>query len=57
MCVISLFFFFNLFLKGTGGGLPDLYDLGLGLCDTAWLIIDKNSGCYQLLIPGSWAYF
>lgn len=41
---------FLLFLKGTGEGVPDLYDIGLGLCEDAWLIIDENSGCYQLLI-------
>lgn len=52
MYVIPHFFFF-LFLKGTGGGLPDLYDIGLGLCDAAWLTIDENSGCCQLLIPRS----
>lgn len=29
-----------LFLKGTVGGLPDLFDVGHGLCDGAWLGID-----------------
>lgn len=48
---------FLLFLKETVGGGPDLFDIGHALCDGAWVGTDKNSGCHQLIIPRSKAYF